>query len=597
MVIRQASTAATNARAQLGRYSRALGWLLATLWRKFGWRFALAVITGPLGVGIVWAALAIVFTYARALESGDTVSALGIQIQARDEHTLIIVGGIVLALLLCGAGTIFLGQRLIVNLSIELVNRLRIAVPLAYGGKLCGEQDYNGNRRLQRAVGALQTGDARRASILTRRLLASTVQISVAVFGMVALTLLDAGTTLLVLMAMAPAVGIYYVINLASVRATRNYEQLSPAARSLMKSFANNTVLLARPEVDERDVSHVSDGQTLRKETSAFKGMFHAGVYTELVTFATLAVITSGLLVYMGREALAGSMEWVTVIGYLLVLRMTFNGIRSTFQTGAVFSRRYPSIHRLQVYFSEACPGSTGEYRDRLTLRIPRSAIREVDDGKKDVGMGDSLGVTLPVSLNRVSVGFLAECIGRNAGHPRHQMLANMALAVPVATPPTAMSVRSVVGLPEDYDKGAFWEELADHASVVQDTLGVDLSLPRQPEQWAEVPEATRAVLGLVTARISRRPIVALDRRVASGVWGSTWLNDRILLVCTDRVPKGAARRVPMAHVVYGHDGFMVSIGSGSWTVEHWPTIDANRRGPDDELKDEHGGFDEDEEE
>lgn len=567
-------------RRQLWHYVAALRWLAVKLWDSFRWRLVRAVAAALSGVIVVAGGLSLSIHYAQTLESGDQLRVRGFALPARDETTLALLVAVLLLVLLAGGGLLFWGQRTIDKMAVALQHHVRMDVALAYGGELPEPADWRNEQSTSRALWILQTRDARRTAIVSRKLLRNTVHLGIAVAGLVALFSLEPRMTALFLGIMLVALVAYYHANRLSVRATRRYEAVAPGTRKALHQLRRNVQTLSQPRLRRDDFEAALGEEAVAEETHAFRDRFGAHVYSEFLGFAVMGVVLAVLTGYMGREALAGNMPWTRLIAYMVVLRITLGGVLAIFTTFAFFSRFYPSINRLDRFFSGSNNARNPEPLEELGLRAGPDSLTESPEVMKPVSRGEIVGVILPVALSRYSLGLLASLFVEGGLAQRRRMLGQIAMAAPLSAPPTAASMQTLLNLDDSWDPARLRDRLGDDAAAVEEAIGLDPSVAVPAEAWEKLPPDAAGRLVLVAAEASQRPILAVDRRLATEAWVQRLKresSDKIVLVCSSgaSAPQdglGIGRKV----VASAH-GDVLAIGSSQWVDRNWEAISERR--------------------
>lgn len=565
---------------QLRNYAGALRWLAARLWRSFRWRLIRAVAAAQAGVLVVGAGLALSLHYAEKLESNGQLRIRDASLAARDETTLGLVVATVLVVLVMGGGLLLWAQRTIDRMAVDLQHHVRMDVALAYGGELPDSADWRNEKSVWRALWVLQTRDARRTSIVTRKVLRNTVHLGIAVVGLAALLYLEARMTLFFLAVMLAALFAYYYANRVSVRATRRYEAVAPGTRKALHGLLRSVQTLSQPRLSRAEFEAALDQEAVAEEADAFRDRFGAHVYTEFLGFALMGVVLAALIGYMGRAALADTMPWTRLIAYMVALRITMGGVLSVFTTFAFFSRFYPSIDRLNRFFCGSNSATSREPVEQLPLRGTSEALTESQEMTRPVPRGETVEVILPVALSRYSLGLLASLFADGNGHHRRRMLGQIAMAAPLVAPPTAASMESLLMMDGTWDAGTLRERLGDQAADVEEAIGLDPSRTVPPEAWAQLPDDAAARLVLVAAEASERPVLAVDQRLATEEWLRKRRHDsrdKILLLCSPGTPAAEEGLDIDRRVVVSAHGEVLAIGSAQWVAHNWDAI-AERR-------------------
>lgn len=565
---------------QLWHYVAAMRWLAVTLWGSFRWRLVRAVGAALAGVIVVAGGLSLSIHYAQTLESGEQLRVRDFALPARDETTLALVVAVLLLVLLAGGALLFWAQRTIDKMAVALQHHVRMDVALAYGGELPEPADWRNEQSTSRALWILQTRDARRTAIVSRKLLRNTVHLGIAVGGLVALFSLEPRMTAFFLGIMLVALVAYYHANRMSVRATRRYEAIAPGTRKALHQLRRNVQTLSQPRLSRDDFEAALGEEAVAEETEAFRDRFGAHVYTEFLGFAVMGVVLAVLTGYMGREALAGNMPWTRLIAYMVVLRITLGGVLAVFTTFAFFSRFYPSINRLDRFFSGSNNARTLESLEELPLRAGPDSLTESQEVMRPVPRGEMVGVILPVALSRYSLGLLASLFVEDSLPQRRRMLGQIAMAAPLSVPPTAASMQTLLNLDDSWDMSTLSDRLGDQAAAVEDVIGLDPSVAVPAEAWEKLPPDAAARLVLVAAEASERPILAVDRDLATDAWAQRLKQEpsnKIILVCssgTSAPQDGLGIRRKVVASAYGD---VLAIGSSQWVSRNWEAISERR--------------------
>lgn len=565
---------------QLWHYVAAMRWLAVKLWGSFRWRLVRAVAAALTGVVVVAGGLSLSIHYAQTLESGEPLRVRDFALPARDETTLALVVAILLLVLLAGGALLFWAQRTIDKMAVALQHHVRMDVALAYGGELPEPADWRNEQSTSRALWILQTRDARRTAIVSRKLLRNTVHLGIAVGGLVALFSLEPRMTALFLGIMLVALVAYYRANRMSVRATRRYEAIAPGTRKALHQLRRNVQTLSQPRLSRDDFEAALGEDAVAEETNAFRDRFGAHVYTEFLGFAVMGIVLAVLTGYMGREALAGNMPWTRLIAYMVVLRITLGGVLSVFTTFAFFSRFYPSINRLDRFFSGSNNARTPEPLEELPLRAGPDSLTESPEVMRPVPRGEMVEVVLPVALSRYSLGLLASLFVEDSLPQRRRMLGQIAMAAPLSVPPTAASMQTLLNLDDSWDLSTLSERLGDQATVVEDVIGLDPSVAVPAEAWEKLPPDAAARLVLVAAEASERPILAVDRDLATDGWAQRLEQEpsnKIILVCSNGSSAPQDGLGIKRKVVASAYGDVLAIGSSQWVNRNWEAISERR--------------------
>lgn len=586
---------------QLHRYAGAFRWLTGKLWQAFRWRLIRAVVAAQVGVLVISGGLALFVHYAQALETGGLFEVPpldAVSLPARDESTLLLMVGVLLGVLLAGGAILLWAQRTIISMAVELNHHVRMDVALAYGGQLPESTDWHNDKAMWRALWVLQTRDARRTAIVSRNLLRNSVNVGIGIVGLAALLYLEAQVTAVFLGVMAVALVAYYYANRLSVQATRRYEAVAPGTRKGLHRLLPTFQTLSQPRPAREELEAALDQEAVAEETHAFRERFGGHVYSEFLSFVVMGVVLAGLIGYMGQQALAGEIGWTRLIAYMVVLRITLESVRAIFGTFAFFSRFYPSIDRLHQFFQASNSATSGRDLDELSLPGADEAVVERPELAGPVVRGEAVGVVLPVTLSRYSLGLMATALAGPGAARQRRLLGQIAMAAPLSAPPAAASMHSLLMLDGGWTAEGLREQLGDQAGPVERAIGLDPTAVVPAEAWAQLPDDAAARLVLVAAEASERPVLAVDHNLLTRTWAQRLIaggrRDRVVLVCS-RGPcgDGAALGVRRSVVAFP-DGRIGAIGSPGWIARNWDAL-GTRRGDttapamagDDDLEEE----------
>lgn len=585
LIASRAGPRVRHLRVQLRSYSGAMAWLLGRLWRSFRWRLVRAIATAQVGVVVVGAGASLAVYYAQKLESDGQLQLGRVALEARADTTLMLIVAVVLVVLLLGGGVLLLAQRSIVDMAAELNHHVRMDVAMAYGGELPESTSWRTDRALWRALWVLQTRDARRTAIVTRNLLRNTVHVGIGVVGFGALFYLEPFVTVLFVGVVLVALLAYYAANIVSVRATRRYETVAPGARKGLHQLVQRAQTLSQPWLTRAELEPALGNETVDEETRAFRDRFGAHIYTEFLSFAVMGVVLAGFIGYMGSEALAGAMPWTRLIAYMVVLRVTLSSLRQVLATVAFFSRFYPSIERLHRFFCASNNRRSPEPLEELPVHPSAATLTESPEMARPARRGDVMGLTLPVSLSRYSLGLMVPVFAGSDPKARRRRLGQIAMAAPLAVPPVAASMHSLLPLDGDWDAAGLRARLGEHADAVEAAIGLDPHAAVPADGWAQLPREAAERLVLVAAEASERPVLAVDAGLVTPEWVERLSQEgegRILLVCGTSARRVEAGLGVTRELVVSPAGQVVAIGSPAWIQQRWDAI--SQHSPDGEA-------------
>lgn len=544
-----------------------------------GYRLQVTLLIAASIGGVLFGAVgvAVVVRYAQLLESGAVVPIFGREYPAQESFMLVCVASVSGAVLILGAVLTFSARLRAVRIGTEFQLDCGDRVLATVGGEVESAHAYAGDRYLRSELSKLHGRDARICGMAVRRLLDAVAPVAVMIGGMCALFWLHVSSSFVMLAVIGLALPAYYFVNLGAARATRRFEianrRARRAARELFVGFS-----FWPPAPLPREVVRGAESRgVLRASALAFRERFAALARAEFISYGVTAAAFVLLLIYLGRDAIAGRMQWASLAAYLVILRLTVMAMRRLFQTATMISRYYPSIYRCSRFLAVAIAesGETSSL-DEVHIRIGRQAL--TDGGKRRLifRKGDFVGLTGPLSPNRYSILYYAKLfVDQHSAQGGRRALDQIRLIAPLAVPPVPASVRELLGLRSDWGAEEVKQRLSDWADELGRVGALDPDRVLEPTVWQQISLECRRQLALLGAEASTCPILLASSRVASAEWlrSQPWTRDRLVFLWYPGRPPRALGMVAPVHIVAGASTGVVAVGSPLWVRNSWEKI------------------------
>jgi ABC-type multidrug transport system fused ATPase/permease subunit len=539
-------------------------------------KIILNAIASAAGVGVMGGALLLLFRYAQALEAGESFVLLGYTLGiAREGQFLVGAAAAVFVMLLIGGGLIFTAKRGAVNLAIDFQFHMMTKVASVYGGNAGGVETWSSEKGVIGDILKIQGGDLKKCARGVRQLLGGLHPLMITLGGVAVLFSLHFTATLLAVAAILFALRFYYLVNINAVRASRRYEELnSPskrASRSMLQSLAGHPA----PEVNREFVLSLPPQGIVQESLRAFRARFISTVQAELVSYVAMAVTIFLLMVYLGRDALNGTIQWATVVTYLLLLRLTVTSMRTLFATLTTISRFYPAIYRLNQFVANSTPSKEAVFLENLSLRLVSDGVSEDENRKLVIKKGEAIAMTSPIAPSRYSIRYFAQVLtGKKSQYQPADVIGQIFVAIPMKAPLSPISFREFLGLPESWSFESLRPYLdAEEIKVLEGFCGEQIDEACSPEKWEALSVDVRRDLVFLAAQVSARPIILIDRKLSDLKKMEKWLQrwkDRFVLIVSPGL--GGVAEVE-THLVAAADASIVALGSPQWIKENQEEI------------------------
>lgn len=557
---------------QARRYFGAIAWLFGIVFRRYRTRALFVFASSTLGVIMVGAGMAGIFSVLSALESGGTIGFAGLEFVTDPDHPMLWVAGIAALLIVAGAAAVFAARSASVQIAGDLLAHLMAESLAVYGGAPPHPLDFRNDRQLRAAIGRLRSSYARRCFLVVRQTLDAPVLVLTFLAGILALVWLQPTASLVVLLVIVLVLPAYYLVNTAAVKATKRYETLARPARRESQLLMD--VYARRPHDHAATVHAAFDAApAIRERVRTFARRFLATVRADLTSQLSGAIALLALLAFLGVQVLAGSLSITAVVAFMLVLRFVLTAMRGVFRSFALISRHYPAIYRFARFTARRGRTRTLPAGSEFPLRLIRGGLREPGTPKRTwrISAGTVLGVNAPVTPSRYSVWYFASLLAGGNDEERVRAIRDATRVATLPPAPTeAVSLREHYGLPD----GSGFDEVtlavgADAAATLRREGFDDLDRPREPESFAALRGAPSAALTLASALLHESSVVLAPTRLLDGDVKEI-AGDRLIVA---RYRGRPLRQITDLHVVAASDGAIVAWGSPAWVRENWTVI------------------------
>lgn len=487
--------------------------LAAWLWWDAVWRFKqpIAGILIRTGTGILFqlAALALLFGYARALESGREVNLLGQALPVRSSAALLF-GTALLALLLLALFALLdysSGiRRLELRRSYEEFCAQRVLVLLS---RLPHPGSPIANRML--AEGALARGgrrETKQCGVVLKLVLDAMLPLGGLVVYGLALFYLNAWLSGLIMPLLGIAALFLYRINTAAARSSLAAERYAGPAAVETRRLVKRTWESATPiSYGDRSLKATWSSGSVKRDRDTFFERYILEARTRLVINGLSAAALLSIVLVAGTGILSGAERWSVLVAYLVGLNRFLSSLARIGHTLTQLSRRYPQIRRYADFVSDA-ERAGPEPADSDRHRTIRLAVSSLANGEPEVELPTGRRSLLvgSGSVNRALVAALQDrTTPRSAGaSPAYWFVGD----------PDCLgsTLRECLGLPPEVAAKALIPKLAAllPADAVAELPAIDVDEILTESQLAALPVSVVRALKVLAATYSRRPAIVL---------------------------------------------------------------------------------------
>lgn len=514
-------------RSRLRRYLGISKWMaMDALWRYR--RAVLGILTASsLGVVSQAAALAMIISYAQALQDGKTFELIGTLFDIRASYTVLAVtalGATVLlgfsALCIYWAAT----RSLTMGREYEVFCNKR-AISLATH-VVHATQPGAGFPVADDRVMSMIAGDGRLCARGFRNLVNAIPAAMAFIVFSAAMVYLDPLLTLIVVAILASAGLLLYRVGLAAAGGTMQMESSQYYAGPEKRAIRDTLSWGAAPwAVDHPILKSIFETGHLRKVIDARLGADASQESGTAISAILGAVVLAVIILVKGAEIMMSGEGWGDLFVFLLVGRFALSYFLNLSQNLTGLNRLYPRIARYFLFVDSAegtaatDPGAEKAARER-PLKI---VFTQADGGSGEMvlALGSRTAFIHPGPVSRFTMLACEGAFESDSGPPVVLPLtAGMTWLTPPRPPAFTVSPRAFFGLPEDLAPQDLARELGglgipvDGSKILAKTLDQDLG----PQRWRKIPVSVIAATAWVAAAHSTRPLVVGDGRFLAKV-------------------------------------------------------------------------------
>jgi ABC-type multidrug transport system fused ATPase/permease subunit len=560
---------------QYQRYRETLLWIVVELFRFDRKTALLSGIFNVFGGLLKAGALALLLYYASMMERATPIDLLGFSLSPRSESVFYIAIAVALLLLVCGALAVYHGNHLINVLAMRFAAHYSRKLLCASGGRPA----QNPNPSREKFHPSVKYG-VTNITLLTRGVkpvLQVSNPLTTLIYSVVILFYLNAGVTLLVLLAALISLLFQYKVNFRSVQNEKALLESRRAGNKWLSGLFADLVLTPRIYPSRAAwIDHQYRHSALNDYLQRYYQRIIAQPRSALVGDLLLAALLFLVVGYMGSQALADEIGWTRFLAYLLFARISLLAFRGLLVSMTGFARYYPHVRRVFEFCrslkAPAC-------MDAAPLVVVARGKDKIGDRKRiKVNPGEPVCIISSVPLTRFNLyAFVDVIAGRNieennllcagtacisrglSAMPGGSM--NELMAIPGDASPDAVAARySLIGL--EYRPG-----MTDGDRLLSDAA------------WETFSRQTRACILLEQAKDANARLVLADAALLAkcgAAYLQQWteaVSGKWIGIVSDDVH--LAREVDCAFVLLMASDRSVSVATARWCLDNVAIIEA----------------------
>lgn len=341
-------------RGRLRIYSRTMLWLVREVAFNFkgpAIRVVFSGLTGIFGQGL---GLLIIFSFARALETGQRASLRGVVLPlAPTYENLLIISAGVFALLLISAICQFDAQRQALAIACRfeehLVRRTIVDAsrvpPSARSSEHVHDSAY---------LTKLATRDAKITSRVVFLLISNLIDFCFLLAFLSFVFWLDWMATSLVIVLMSFYGAALYWLNIYGVHSARTLERnighSTMEKRRIVARFLRSTVPIA---LDDPDIEHIFSRGRTAKALDSYERRLAIIPIGNLIGSSFTAFVICAVLALFGAVIFFEAGSWSRLLAYVLALRLVLRRVTKVMSGATSISRLYPSARRIYDFVKD----------------------------------------------------------------------------------------------------------------------------------------------------------------------------------------------------------------------------------------------------
>lgn len=337
---------------------------------------------------------------------------------------------------------------------------------------------------------------------------------------------LDAKLTLIVIGMLAAASVFFYRTGLGAAASTVRHELGRPKAKREKKSIRDALRWGTTPfGLDSPLLTAVFEKGHTQKVADAFIKAKASAHQSHLINTILGAFVLMLIVVVKGTEILSRGSGWGDLVAFLIAGRLALGHFIPLTQSLTRVNRFYPKVtrycrflERVTKELAECVGDDAAESKGPIQVTVP---LKDVEDKTLVLKSRARIAFLQRAPLDWFSLPIVARAFAWEQSKDAPKPVALGAVQLVQYKPPSwRSSIREVFALPDDLSHGALLRQLAGVGVQSEELSALPSKLDRMlsPEAWQKIPPAVAAVVALLSAVHTPRPLIILSGELLTGV-------------------------------------------------------------------------------
>lgn len=502
-----------NILENIKKYQSVIAWILEDSILRFKKKVFLIVISGFLGVALQLQTIALVFYYAKSLETGKIISVLDYSINIRSSQLILIILGIIILI------------SLILAAWLNYYSRNRLLKLWRIYEEFCAKRVFHilAEKRLRlsffyqeiidddtRLLKILRT-DSRYCGRVLEIVLSIFTPTVTAIISIGALIYINPLLTVLLILPLTTTIFFWYRASREASNNASLLEQYSSNAsteyRSLIRWFKQDVYSLPTNYI-ENLYNYLENS---RQFLDAFEGRLNSLAKSDLASNIFLAITIFMILMVLGWNIISQQAGWGELIIYIFALRYSLFNIRQVTQKITAINLFYPHIKRYFHFLSIA--DQVKDIEEKLALipfkyqlKNPFLLVEDSYSEKKEIEPSSTIALITSAKLNQY---YLFEVLKNILDHS-HSYVQSLALSSLFISSSKeylpGVPLNLLLSIPHISARSRLLKELEGSGieTQIEKELPKQLNYPITEYTWNNISSEIKIAIGLATMNFYR---------------------------------------------------------------------------------------------
>lgn len=367
----------SRARDQFPKYRSALTWLISDLFQSFPWPTIKITTFSMIGAALRGVALGGAVKYLHILEENSSFDVAGVHLMPR-EIRMLVLGTFFLFLIMClSSWLLFLTKIILARLMKDYQKRILIQTLDLFGGLIPPSVvPPKGVAEALRIISGTVAKDAQELAKGTRFLGGTLSSVVVLMYGFPIIFYIDPVLTLILIGLACLFLPLFYQSNILAYRSILMTRRSGPGSNLALIGLMDKLKHFRHisHQHSEEIKNSFNDGD-LNEKLASYPFFLRSKALSDFWSNILLGLSVTTVLVAKVPSALSGDADWVSIVSYLVFLKLTVGAFKNVMTFFTKFSRLYPCVYRFQQYLASAQLQMDGQ--SPLLIKVADNGISE----------------------------------------------------------------------------------------------------------------------------------------------------------------------------------------------------------------------------